>query len=264
MSQPPSIQLSSDGVTWQTPGAPLSVSASASFFARLNSTANVDSTVWAVLSTDDVGTAPALTPSGIVNSQVTGTAGAAGTAFILQATINGGIDKTTGKSNPATTTTTARVGVPTSVGLQVICFDEHAEAGAQWWLPFVNAAIRGAGNASGGNLSLFGTSVTIGANGSHITLNSTGVTVVGPGGSVMETAGGGTLGFYGATPVVQASRSGQLTDSTGGTPGTTLAAITAGSSYSQADMVAVKNALASLAAKHNAIDTLLHNLGLSS
>jgi hypothetical protein len=44
---------------------------------------------------------------------------------------------------------------------------------------------------------------------------------------------------------------GGLTDSTGGTPGTTLAAIAAGSSYSQADLVAVKNALATLAAQVN-------------
>lgn len=40
-----------------------------------------------------------------------------------------------------------------------------------------------------------------------------------------------------------------LTDSTGGTASSTLAAITAGSSYAQADMVAVKNALASIAAQ---------------
>lgn len=40
-----------------------------------------------------------------------------------------------------------------------------------------------------------------------------------------------------------------LTDSTGGTVSTTLAAITAGASYAQADMVAVKNAIASLAAQ---------------
>lgn len=39
-----------------------------------------------------------------------------------------------------------------------------------------------------------------------------------------------------------------LTDSTGGTPSTTLAAITAGASYAQADLVAIKNAIASLAA----------------
>jgi hypothetical protein len=44
-----------------------------------------------------------------------------------------------------------------------------------------------------------------------------------------------------------------LTDNTGGTASVTLAAITAGAAYAQADMVAVKNAIASLAAIVNAI-----------
>lgn len=42
-----------------------------------------------------------------------------------------------------------------------------------------------------------------------------------------------------------------ITDSTGGTPSTTAAAITAGGSYAQADMVAVKNAIASILAQLN-------------
>ena len=64
------------------------------------------------------------------------------------------------------------------------------------------------------------------------------------------------VGFYGAAPVTQAARAGQLTDSTGGTVTSTLAAgIT--------DAVA-KNAIASLAAKVNALETIIHNLGLSA
>jgi hypothetical protein len=54
-----------------------------------------------------------------------------------------------------------------------------------------------------------------------------------------------------------------VTDSTGGTASETLAAITAGSGYSQADMQAVQNALASLAANQNAIISVLRNAGLS-
>ena len=50
-----------------------------------------------------------------------------------------------------------------------------------------------------------------------------------------------------------------LTDSTGGTASNTIAAITAGSTYAQADMTATKNALASLAAKVNEIITALEN-----
>ena len=44
-----------------------------------------------------------------------------------------------------------------------------------------------------------------------------------------------------------------ITDSTGGTASTTFAAITAGSSYAQADMVAVKNALSEVAAVINGL-----------
>lgn len=52
-----------------------------------------------------------------------------------------------------------------------------------------------------------------------------------------------------------------LTDSTGGTGSATLAAITAGASYAQADMVAVKNAIASLAAQVNDLTTKLRAAG---
>jgi hypothetical protein len=44
-----------------------------------------------------------------------------------------------------------------------------------------------------------------------------------------------------------------LTDNSGGTASSTIAAIAAGAGYTQADMVAVKNALATLAAKQNLI-----------
>jgi hypothetical protein len=68
--------------------------------------------------------------------------------------------------------------------------------------------------------------------------------------------GAAKLGFYGTNPIVQAARAGQLTDSTGGSVSGTLAAgIT--------DTVA-KNAIASLAAKVNALETIIHNLGLSA
>ena len=46
-----------------------------------------------------------------------------------------------------------------------------------------------------------------------------------------------------------------ITDSTGGTASTTFAAITAGASYSQADMTAVKNALSQVAVNLNAMNT---------
>ena len=62
--------------------------------------------------------------------------------------------------------------------------------------------------------------------------------------------------------VLQAATVAALTDSTGGTASATLAAITAGSSYAEADMVAVKNALASLAADYNALRTSLRAAGI--
>lgn len=78
-------------------------------------------------------------------------------------------------------------------------------------------------------------------------------------GTKIGTATTQKIGFWNATPIVQPAGAGQaaaaaatqetLTDSTGGTASTTLAAITAGAEYAQADATAIKNALASLAAR---------------
>lgn len=86
-------------------------------------------------------------------------------------------------------------------------------------------------------------------------------------GTKIGTATTQKIAFYNATPIVRPSAYTQtfstanktmaartaaaLTNNTGGTVSTTLAAITAGATYSQADMVAVKNALASLADQVN-------------
>jgi len=51
-----------------------------------------------------------------------------------------------------------------------------------------------------------------------------------------------------------------IADSTGGTATNAIAAITAGTTYAQADLTAVKNGLASVTAKVNTILTLLRNL----
>ena len=55
----------------------------------------------------------------------------------------------------------------------------------------------------------------------------------------------------------QPSAIADLTDSTGGTASSTLAAITAGATYAQADITAIKNGLASLAAQIAAINAAL-------
>jgi hypothetical protein len=90
-------------------------------------------------------------------------------------------------------------------------------------------------------------------------------------GTKFATATTQKIGFYNATPIVRPSAYTQtfatadktmaartaaaLTNNTGGTVSTTLAAITAGATYTQADMLAVKNALASLADQVNKIRT---------
>lgn len=75
---------------------------------------------------------------------------------------------------------------------------------------------------------------------------------------------GSNVGFYSKAPVGQAADIVQVTDSTGGTAGNTCAAITAGALYSQADMTAVKNCLASLIAKINALDTAIDDIGITA
>lgn len=61
---------------------------------------------------------------------------------------------------------------------------------------------------------------------------------------------------YDLADIISASEYPAITDSTGGTASTTFAAITAGASYAQADMVAVKNALAQIAKIFNAQNAL--------
>ena len=69
---------------------------------------------------------------------------------------------------------------------------------------------------------------------------------------------GGTLSFYGAKQQLQQARSGQLVDNSGGTATDTIAAIP--STYNQSEL---GNTIASLTAKINALEAIVHNLGLS-
>jgi hypothetical protein len=50
-----------------------------------------------------------------------------------------------------------------------------------------------------------------------------------------------------------AAKLAKITDNSGGTASDTIAAITAGAAYAQADATAIKNAIASLNAKLNAV-----------
>jgi hypothetical protein len=85
-----------------------------------------------------------------------------------------------------------------------------------------------------------------------------------PDGCVFGQSATDPIAFFGATPAARPAAAGQaaLTDSTGGTASTTLAAITAGAAYAQADLTAIKNAIASLARAVNAINSTLNTLGL--
>lgn len=87
--------------------------------------------------------------------------------------------------------------------------------------------------------------------GSSWVIGATGTLDIATGGKI--TAGG-----------TQAATTPVITDSTGGTPATTFAAITAGAGYAQADMVAVKNALAQVALVLNGIGTALKGVGLTA
>jgi len=102
-------------------------------------------------------------------------------------------------------------------------------------------------------------SKTGGSNNHVLQITTTGIQIA--------TASGQKVGFFGATPVTQRGAytqtystanktmanltSAALTNNTGGTVSTTLAAITAGTTYAQLDMQRVRNALASLADQVN-------------
>jgi len=103
---------------------------------------------------------------------------------------------------------------------------------------------------------------------------------------IVLSAGGtkilGNIGFYNTTPAarpaaytqtyatadrtIAARTAAAITNNTGGTVSTTFAAITAGAAYAQADMTAVKNALASIADQFNKLrnDHLDTTQGLNS
>jgi hypothetical protein len=66
------------------------------------------------------------------------------------------------------------------------------------------------------------------------------------------------IGLYQTTPTVQPARLGQITDSTGGSPGNTLSAQP--STYNQADL---NNAFSTIATYINALELMIHNLGIS-
>jgi hypothetical protein len=70
------------------------------------------------------------------------------------------------------------------------------------------------------------------------------------------------IGLYATTPVAQASRVGQLTDSTGGSTSSNGGAVVdVGASP---DQTKINDNLAKLAARVNALELALHNIGITA
>lgn len=149
-----------------TVGAKASVSASASVSATLDSTANVRLVAWSVAATDET-TAPGsytLVQSGAKGETVTFNALGAGTALLLKATINSGVDPATG--NPSSSmTATAKIYVPSAVGLEVECVGENFESDSTYGtIVELNKAIRQLDSVTGS-----GSAWKLPAKGVHLT-----------------------------------------------------------------------------------------------
>lgn len=102
-----------------------------------------------------------------------------------------------------------------------------------------------------GNCSFGDGSIPIIENGSTWTAKTAGTT--------RFSANGTGIGLYATAPIAQAARVGQLTDSTTGTPSTTL--VDVGVAFSQAN---INNNFSSVLTKINAIETAIHNIGLTA
>lgn len=128
-----------------TAGVKAAVSAGATVTATLDSTDGVRQTAWTVYSTDETTatTDYTLTQSGSVGQNISFTAGIEGTALILQAVINAGIDQETGLASVTATRARVKVYVPLADGGEVGCVGEEFESDATFGSTgIVNAGIR--------------------------------------------------------------------------------------------------------------------------
>ncbi len=192
-----------------------SATASASLVATLDDLANVGSVVWSVASTDETGTVPTLVASGPKGSICTFTVGAAGTAGLLQATINGGIDPQTEQPSAAMTAT-AKWKVPTHFAvLEVGCVGEEMQSDPAYGsTAIVNASVRALDSLAGGAL-LDNITFPDGALKFGITQAPRTTAGVGNAGRIEAQAGsgahaGGTLYVAGGDPGDAAHKSGEV------------------------------------------------------
>ena len=171
---------------------------------------------------------------------------------IAHAFIGRGVDSIANRSSIIIQGTRATAGViadrfGTSL---VIASGEGTGSGAASTITFQTPDVLGSGTTQQGlvtRLALSEGAITIGS------ASDEAITIGTP---------GGTLGFFGATAVVQQANVPTLTDSSGGAANDVIAAITNAANAGSADVGPTADAIADLAAKVNAVLTILENLGL--
>lgn len=126
-------------------GVKASSAATTAVTATLDSTDGVRQVTWSVLATDETSAAASYTlvQSGSVGQNVAFTSLGAGTAMLLKAVINAGVDPQTGQSNATTTSGTVKVYVPTAAGFEVGCAGEQYESDATFGATgIINSGVR--------------------------------------------------------------------------------------------------------------------------
>mgnify|MGYP003491325375 FL=1 len=126
-------------------GTPAVIAAAGAVTATLDSTDGVRQVQWYLASTDET-SLPAnytLVQSGSIGQTVTTTALGLGTAAILRAKINGGVNLSTGLNDPTGTEATGKFYVLTAGGYAVGCVNEIVEHnGVFGWAALINPIIR--------------------------------------------------------------------------------------------------------------------------
>lgn len=128
-----------------TAGAMTSVSASSAWTATLDSVDGVRQVAWSVISTDETTTAESYTlvQSGSVGQNVASTSQGQGTAILLKAIVNAGINAATGQADPTNTSATVKIVVPLADGGIVGCAGEEYESDATFGATgIINSGIR--------------------------------------------------------------------------------------------------------------------------
>lgn len=176
---------------------------------------------------------------------------------VINFNVGGPTPNGTGRASLSTTRFTLTLGemhFNPSGSLNALIDLESNGSGAGGTLRLVAGASSNAGSA-GGIVAVSGGAGGAGGAGGGVRLQRNGTTVV----EVGESGGASTLAFYGGTPVAQAARAGQLTDSSTGVAAATI--VDVGGVPTQANC---NNNFASLTQRINALETIIHNLELSA